>query len=71
MPTSKTIVVLVVIVVALSPKHYPQCEQEVFRRANPGLCTVTPGQPSFPVGGGGNPGILGRILDGLGLGGLL
>lgn len=70
---SKTVVVLVLVVVALAPKDVPpQCEQDVFRRVNPGLCSVGP-LPGFPApqgGGGGLLGGIGRILHNL-TGGLL
>lgn len=58
----KAAATLVFIIFALGPKVPPQCEQIVFARANPGLCTVTGGPfGSFGGGGGGDGGLLGSI----------
>lgn len=73
----KTAAAAVLVVFAMAPPHYPQCEQQVFQRANPGLCYSGP-FGSFPGGGGGGGGgngggllgTIGRVLGGL-TGGLL
>lgn len=63
---------LAVVVIMLAPQYPPQCDQQVFRRSNPAMCTDTP-FPTFPPLGGGprdGGGLIGRILGGL-TGGLL
>lgn len=71
---------MISVTVVFVPTDLPiQCEDSNYRRINPQVC----GEQIYPfpefghggggssAGGGGGRGILGRILDGIGLGGLL
>lgn len=62
---SKAAATLLVVVLILGPQNVPeQCDQIVFERANPGLCTASGGPfGQFPNGGtgGGDGGLLGGL----------